>query len=89
MNTTFNTFPTSLLIEPSNPRAIETKALENTQHTVGDTPKAGLPWKVIGGLLVLIFTLALVGLWAWTCVEFVRLLMESVHQSNGVVLVLE
>lgn len=86
MNTTFDIFPASLLIARSSARAVETigtRSAENAPQTPRRTAKAAFPWETTGVVLVLMIAMALVGLWSWTLVEFLRFFVETMPQPNG------
>ena len=89
MNTTYNIFPTCLLIARSSDRAVETigtRSAENAPQTALRTAKAAFPWEMTGVVLVLI-AMALVGLWSWTLVEFLRFFVEIMPQPNSLEIV--
>ena len=87
MTTTHDIFPAPLWIARSSARAsetLETPSVEAAPQGASDTAKAGsFPWETIGTLLVLIFAIALAGLWSWSFAEFVRLMVETSLQIVG------
>ena len=90
MNTTYNIFPTSLLIARSSDRAVETigtRSAENAPQTAPCIAKAAFPWEMTGVVLVLMIAMALVGLWSWTLVEFLRFFVEIMPQPNSLEIV--
>ena len=92
MNTTYDIFSTSLLVEHSSaPTAetIETESAESAPQTAPHTAKAAFPWEKTGVVLVLIIAMTIVGLWSWTLVEFLRYFVENMPQPNGLEIVLQ
>ena len=89
MHTTCDIFPASLLIARSAARTVETQSAENAPQTAPHTTKAAFPWEITGFVLVLMIAMALVGLWSWTLVEFLRFFVETMPQPNGLGIVLQ
>ncbi len=92
MNTTLDIFPASLLIARSSApiaETAETQSLETAPEAASDTSKSAFPLDAIGALFVLMIALALVGLWSWTLVEFLRFFVETLPQPSGFGIVLQ
>ena len=89
MNTTCDIFPASLLIARSSAVPVENQqSSEQARPTTAKNERA-VPWEAIGAVVVLMIAMALLCLWAWSFVEFVRILVESVPQANGLSLLVQ
>jgi len=83
MDTTYDIFPPSLLIARSSARPVESQSVETAPQIPASAKASSSPWEMVGVLLVLMIAMALVGLWSWTLVEFLRFFVETMPQPNG------